>query len=166
MALRDDLVTSLMASLRPAVEAAVNEALGVGGTPAALPRNTNVTRSAVLAKPKRGRPAGSKNRSKASTRTTGPITRWVADRTARRVPNFVIKATGLDTKASIVTRYGEAAFVQTPEGVTVNGKPLGSAALALSPANASGTDAAKATTASAVRAVSAHSPIARRKVHK
>ncbi len=35
------------------------------------------------------------------------ITRWVADRNARRVPNFVIKMTGLDTKKKIVAKYGE-----------------------------------------------------------
>jgi hypothetical protein len=44
------------------------------------------------------------------------ITRWVADRRARRVPNFVIDATGLKIKKQIVARYGEAAFEK--------GKPL------------------------------------------
>ncbi len=40
------------------------------------------------------------------------ITKWVADRRARRVPNFVIEiAGGLDTKKKIVARYGaNAAF--------------------------------------------------------
>jgi hypothetical protein len=39
------------------------------------------------------------------------MTRWVADNRARRVPKFVIEATGLDTKKKIVARYGEdAAF--------------------------------------------------------
>lgn len=38
------------------------------------------------------------------------IIRWVADRRARRVPNFVIQLTGLKTKKQIVQRYGEAAF--------------------------------------------------------
>jgi hypothetical protein len=50
-------------------------------------------------------------------RPRGEITRWVADVRARRVPNFVIEATGLDTKKKIVARYGpNAAFEQ--------GKPL------------------------------------------
>jgi Arc/MetJ family transcription regulator len=45
------------------------------------------------------------------------ITRWVADRRARRLPTFVIEATGLDTKKEIVARYGRnAAFTK--------GKPL------------------------------------------
>ncbi len=34
------------------------------------------------------------------------MTRWVADRRARRVPTFVIELTGLDTKKKIVARYG------------------------------------------------------------
>ncbi len=38
------------------------------------------------------------------------ITRWVADRRARRVPTFVIEATGLDTKKKIVAKYGAGAI--------------------------------------------------------
>ncbi len=45
------------------------------------------------------------------------MTRWVADRNARRVPNFVIEATGLDTKKKIVARYGQDAAFE-------KGKPL------------------------------------------
>ncbi|HEY7725875.1 MAG TPA: hypothetical protein VH880_11100 [Anaeromyxobacteraceae bacterium] len=53
-----------------------------------------------------------------SSRRAGDITRWVADRRARRVPNFVIEATGgLDTKKKIVARYGEGAAFE-------KGKPL------------------------------------------
>jgi hypothetical protein len=45
------------------------------------------------------------------------MTRWVADRRARRVPTFVIEMTGgLDTK-KIVARYGENATFE-------KGKPL------------------------------------------
>jgi hypothetical protein len=36
----------------------------------------------------------------------GAMTRWVADRRARRVPTFVIDLTGLKTKKQIVARYG------------------------------------------------------------
>jgi len=47
----------------------------------------------------------------------GDITRWVADARARRVPTFVIEATGLDTKKKIVAKFGaNAAFEK--------GKPL------------------------------------------
>ncbi len=39
------------------------------------------------------------------------ITRWIADRRARRVPTFVIDLTGMKTKKQIVAKYGEnAAF--------------------------------------------------------
>jgi hypothetical protein len=41
------------------------------------------------------------------TRARGQITRWAADRRARRVPNFVIELTGLKTKKQIVAKYGE-----------------------------------------------------------
>ncbi len=45
------------------------------------------------------------------------ITRWVADTRARRVPNFVIEQTGLDTKKKIVARFGANATFEV-------GKPL------------------------------------------
>ena len=45
--------------------------------------------------------------SRRRTRRRGDIAKWVADRRARRVPNFVIEATGLDTKKKIVAKYGE-----------------------------------------------------------
>ena len=51
------------------------------------------------------------------TRTRGEMTRWVADARARRVPNFVIEATGLDTKKKIVAKFGENAAFE-------KGKPL------------------------------------------
>jgi hypothetical protein len=61
-----------------------------------------------LATRRRGRAA----RPARTSRPRAEITRWVADRRARRVPNFVIEMTGgLDTKKKIVARYGEnAAF--------------------------------------------------------
>jgi hypothetical protein len=44
-------------------------------------------------------------------RPRGELTKWVADVRARRVPNFVIQLTGLDTKKKIVAKYGaNAAF--------------------------------------------------------
>jgi hypothetical protein len=45
------------------------------------------------------------------------ISRWVADTNARRVPKFVIQATGLDTKKKIVGKFG-------PDAVFEKGKPL------------------------------------------
>ena len=49
----------------------------------------------------RGRRPGGRGRPR------GEITRWAADRRARRVPNFVIEMTGLKTKKQIVAKYGE-----------------------------------------------------------
>jgi hypothetical protein len=41
------------------------------------------------------------------------LTKWVADRSARRVPTFVIELTGgLDTKKRIVAKYGENAVFE------------------------------------------------------
>ncbi len=46
-------------------------------------------------------------------RQRAEITRWVADRRARRVPTFVIELTGgLDTKKKIVAKYGEGAVFE------------------------------------------------------
>ena len=40
------------------------------------------------------------------------VERWVPDRRARRVPKFVIEATGLGTKREIVDRFGEHAIFE------------------------------------------------------
>jgi hypothetical protein len=51
-------------------------------------------------------------------RPRGDITRWAADRRARRVPKFVIEMTnGLDTKKKIVAKFGSDAVFE-------KGKPL------------------------------------------
>jgi hypothetical protein len=60
----------------------------------------------------RGKPAASSRR-----RRNVEMTQWAADRRARRVPTFVIEATGLDTKKKIVARFGEGATF-------LRGKPL------------------------------------------
>jgi hypothetical protein len=52
----------------------------------------------------RARGAGRRPRGR---RPGGELTRWAADRRARRVPNFVIDQTGLKTKKQIVARYGD-----------------------------------------------------------
>jgi hypothetical protein len=51
------------------------------------------------------------------SRGRGEMTKWTADRRARRVPNFVIEATGLDTKKRIVAKFGDRATFE-------KGKPL------------------------------------------
>ncbi len=50
-------------------------------------------------------------------RARGQITRWAADRRARRVPNFVIDLTGLKTKKQIVAKFGEGVVFE-------KGKPV------------------------------------------
>ena len=50
---------------------------------------------------------GRARRAGARARPRGEITRWAADRRARRVPNFVIEMTGLKTKKQIVGKFGE-----------------------------------------------------------
>jgi hypothetical protein len=61
---------------------------------------------------RRGRAAAARPRAR-----NVEMTEWTADRRARRVPTFVIEATGLDTKKKIVAKFGENATFQ-------KGKPL------------------------------------------
>ncbi len=51
--------------------------------------------------------AGRRGRGGRPSRARGQISRWAADRRARRVPNFVIDLTGLKTKKQIVAKYGD-----------------------------------------------------------
>ena len=59
---------------------------------------------ALRAGGRRGRGSGARRHSRSAE-----MTKWVADHNARRVPKFVIQATGLDTKKKIVAKYGENA---------------------------------------------------------
>ncbi len=68
-------------------------------------RAVNARVATVLKQSTRGIRVKQKGGAKARTRVE--ITTWVADRRARRVPNFVIEATGLDTKKRIVAKFGE-----------------------------------------------------------
>lgn len=61
--------------------------------------------------------SGGARRGKRGARARREIHRWVADARARRVPTFVIEATGLDTKKKIVAKYGAGASFE-------RGKPL------------------------------------------
>jgi len=54
-----------------------------------------------------GAPGAGGGRRRARRPARGEMTRWVADRRARRVPTFVIELTGLATKKQVVARYGE-----------------------------------------------------------
>ena len=66
----------------------------------------------------RGRRGGSAVRAGRGARRRSDITKWIADRRARRVPKFVIEMTnGLDTKKKIVAKFGADAVFE-------KGKPL------------------------------------------
>ena len=79
------------------------------------------------------------------------LTKWVADRNARRVPNFVIEMTGgIDTKKKIVAKFGENATFE-------KGKPLPQA----KPAAPSG-GSVKSAARSAAKVVKARPPIVRK----
>ncbi len=129
-------------SIDEAIEAAVQAAIT-----RALPALRRAIDSAVAARvqaPAPVAPRRAARRRNVAVVRAGAITRWVADRRARRVPTFVIEATGLDTKKKIVARYGEnAAFAK--------GKPLPHVRLAQAPAEAK-----------AERVVKAKPPIVRR----
>jgi hypothetical protein len=95
------------------VSAAIAQQVGAlvqAGLERELPRGA---RGARAARGARGR--GVRAGARRPPRTE--ITRWVADNRARRVPTFVIEATGLDTKRKIVARYG-------PNVAFEKGKPL------------------------------------------
>ena len=66
-------------------------------------------------------PPARRGAARRTARARAEITKWAADKSARRVPKFVIEATGLDTKKKIVARYGENAAFE-------KGKPLPKAA--------------------------------------
>lgn len=79
------------------VSAAIAHQVGAlvqAGLEREIPRGARGVRGRVVRAGARRRPARTE------------ITRWVADNRARRVPTFVIQATGLDTKKKIVARYG------------------------------------------------------------
>ena len=81
-------------------------------------------RLALLAAQERakGRKAKGAKPPRAGARRARPrgkeITRWVADRRARRVPTFVIEMTGgLDTKKKIVAKFGANAAFEKGKGL-------------------------------------------------
>jgi hypothetical protein len=97
-----DIIQQAVASVVSRASKAIDEAISaaVAQRLRAEPRRSVTRVPARRERPvRRGRPARTE------------ITKWVADRRARRLPTFVIEATGLDTKKKIVARYGaNAAF--------------------------------------------------------
>jgi hypothetical protein len=127
-------VARALPSLRRAIDAAVAAGVRARKPSARVPART----------PAPAAPARTARRNVAVPRA-GEITRWVADNRARRVPNFVIEATGLDTKKEIVARFGaNSAFAK--------GKPLPHAKPAQAPAAPAKTE----------RVVKARPPIVRK----
>jgi hypothetical protein len=108
--------TSLDDIIREAVTPVVERAAAAIARAVAELTAERVSREAVAAKGKgkRGRSGRVVSRPR---RRNVEMTEWTADRRARRVPTFVIEATGLDTKKKIVAKFGE--------GVTFHkGRPL------------------------------------------
>jgi hypothetical protein len=96
----DDVIRSAMGKVMKRVSAQIARALAeVAARQIEAEIGLAVTRGRRRTR-RAGRPA----------RRAGEISRWAADRRARRVPKFVIEMTGgLDTKKKIVARYGEGA---------------------------------------------------------
>ena len=72
--------------------------------------------SAELKSPVSKRGAGAKGR---RSSPKSELTKWTADRRARRVPKFVIELTGLDTKKKIVAKFGADAHFERGQAVPV-----------------------------------------------
>ncbi len=65
----------------------------------------------------RGRRTSRGGKGVRSARQRSEITRWAADRRARRVPTFVIDMTGLKTKKAIVAKFGDGVVFEKGKAV-------------------------------------------------
>jgi hypothetical protein len=128
-----------------------------------VPALRNALAEAAARGPVKARPVAGATTSRRRRRTRGEMRHWTADKRARRVPTFVIDATGLDTKKEIVARFGENAAFE-------KGKPLPATKAAANPAVAKPT--AKVVKASppageaAARVVKAKPPVVRKAASK
>ena len=98
--------TSLEDIIREAVTPVVERAAAAIARAIAELTAERVSREAAAAKGKGKRGRSGRVASRARRRNV-EMTEWTADRRARRVPTFVIEATGLDTKKKIVAKFGE-----------------------------------------------------------
>ena len=105
----DDIMREAMEPVLKRASAAIAKAISeMAATRLDRELQSGIGRASARRAPGRGRAA----------RRRTEITKWMADRHARRVPNFVIEMTGgLDTKKKIVARFGENATFE-------RGKPL------------------------------------------
>jgi hypothetical protein len=106
----DDIVRSAMEGVVKRAAVAIARAVAE----MAAERLDNELRSGVASARVNGRRVG---RRASPRRPRTEITRWAADRRARRVPNFVIEATGLKTKKQIVAKFGDGVVFE-------RGRPL------------------------------------------
>jgi hypothetical protein len=108
-------------SARPSVEDVIQEAVEAVvrrtavGISRAITELLSVRLDAEL-KHQVGRAVGRKGRGRVGgarpARPRAELTRWAADRRARRVPTFVIEQTGLKTKKQIVAKFGDGAVFE------------------------------------------------------
>lgn len=79
-----------------------------GGTANGANGHANGNGKALLPVPK---PSAAKARKR--NRAAATVTSWTANREAKRVPNFVLEATGCKNKEEVLKRFGkDASFVQ------------------------------------------------------
>ncbi len=104
----DDILRSAMEPVLKRASAAIAKALA---DMAASHVDRELRTGGAKAGGRRGRGAPARTGRAARRRTD--LTRWTADRRARRVPKFVIEMTdGLDTKKKIVAKFGENAVFE------------------------------------------------------
>jgi hypothetical protein len=116
-----------------------------------LPSIQRALADAAAARPPKNDRVARRSSSQRRRRLREEMTRWVADNRARRVPTFVIEATGLDTKKKIVAKFGA-------DVVFEKGKPLPPVAASSGKAE----KPAKAPTAAAMGKVKAKPPVVRK----
>ena len=95
----DEIIQNAIAPVVQRTAAAIAKAIAAA-TEESLSRE--VDRSLKRSPARRSRGGSARPR-----RRNVEMTEWKADHRARRVPNFVIEATGLDTKKKIVAKFGE-----------------------------------------------------------
>ena len=110
---------SLEAILRDAMEPVVKRASAAIARAVAAVAAERLEAQLATEVGRAGRRGGGRRRAVngRAARPRGDMTRWAADRRARRVPNFVIEATGLKTKKQIVAKFGDGVVFE-------KGKPL------------------------------------------
>ncbi len=102
----DDILRSAMEPVLKRASATIARAIA---DMAAARLDSELQGGISRARGRRGAPA----RPARPSRRRSEITRWVADRRARRVPKFVIEMTnGLDTKKKVVAKYGADAVFE------------------------------------------------------